>query len=326
MTDGQSLALGEGAAELTLPADWRLREVERDRAKATFPFGDYPVLGISVVSVDDPDAVARGEPGEYLHGGDAGLIAAGNPAAGWSLGYRAVLDDTEEVRIWRRAAVFGTRHFRIVTLALAHPATDEARAVVDGVVDDIEAVAAGVAFGASETALDREARAERRASAVVLDRTTPWPGVAINLPAAWTKHPETGERVLVLEAPDLPGTCFVLEGDERSLSQTPPDAESMVQLMHSIAESKQAGDILIRSGREGEYMLSCNRINEDHPEAGPLRERFWHRFLFTPGRLTTLNATFVYPEATDEPEYHAALARVLSRAMTEAEVAIPVSD
>ena len=326
MSDGQPLALGDGAARLLLPADWRLREVERDRAKASFPFGDYPVLGISVVSVDDPDAVARGEPGEYLHGGDAGLVADGDPGSGWNLSYRAVLDGNEEVRIWRRAAVFGGRYFRIVTLALAHPATDEARAIVDGVVDAIEAVAAGVAFAAGETALDREARAERRAGAVALRRATPWPGVAIRLPVGWTELPGSGARVLVLEAPDLPGTCFVLEGDGRSLSQAPPDAEATVRLMHSIAESKQAGDILIRSGGAGEYMLSCSRVNRDHPEAGPLRERFWHRFLFTPGRLTTLNATFVHPEATDEPEYHAALARVLSRAMTEAEVAAPDPD
>ncbi len=323
MTDGQPLALGDGAAHLTLPADWRLREVERDRAKVNFSFGDYPVLGISVVSVEDPEAVIRGEPGAYLHGGNAGLVAAGDAETGWNLAYRAVLDGNEEVRIWRRASVFGARHFRIVTLALAHPVTEEARAIVGSVVGAIEAVASGVRFGDAETALDREARAERRASAMSLRQATPWDGVAITVPADWTVHPEPDTQAVVFEIPELPGTCFVLEGNTRTLTKPPPDSEATVRLIHSIAESKQADDILIRSSGEGEYMLSCSRVNHDHKESGPLRERFWHRFLFTQGRLTALNASFVHPEDTDEPEFHAALARLLARAMTEADVTVP---
>ncbi len=323
MKERQPLALGDGAAHLTLPANWRIREVERDRARASFPFGDYPVLGISVVSVDDPEAVARGEPGKYLHGGDSALVAAGDAAAGWSLHYRAVLDSSEEVRIWRRAAVFGTRHFRIVTLALSHPATAAARTVVDRVAGDIATVAAGVTFAGRDTALDREARAQRRADRLALDPATPWPGVSLRLPAGWTRHPESGDRSLVLQAPDLPGTCLVLEGDDRRLSGALPAADSMVRLMRSIADSRAAGDIQIRRAGDGEYLLSCRRTVRDHPAADPRREWFWHRFVFRPGRLTALNATFVHPEATDAPEYHAALVRVLERIMTEATVTAP---
>ncbi len=323
MTGGQHLELGGGAARLTLPASWRLHEVERDRARATFPFGDYPRLGISVVSVDDPEAVAQGEPGDYLHGGDAALVAAGDTVSGWNLRYRAVLDRSEEVRIWRRAAVFGQRHFRIVTLALSHPATAAARAVVDGVTGDIETVAAGVAFAERDTALDREARAQRRADALPLGPATPWPGVELRLPTGWIEHREPDGRTLVLEAPDLPDTWLVLERDDRQLSGALPDADATVRLMRSIADSRQARDVRIRSAGVGEYLLSCNRTGRDHPDAGPIRERFWHRFVFRPGRLTALNATFAHPEATEDPEYHAALARIVARVMTEAEVTAP---
>ncbi len=322
MNNGQTVTLGDGAAHLALPDSWRIRETERDRVKVTFPFGDYPVLGINVVSVEDPDAVASGKPGAYLDGGDAGLVVAGDSESGWALSYRAVLDGDEEVRIWRRAAVFGARHIRIVTLALAHPATDEARDTVDREVAGIEAAAESVQFGAAETPLDREASAKRRADALVWRRATPWDGVAINLPADWTEHPAEGARELALEVPGLEGTYFILEGDTRTLRKRPLDAEATAQLIRTVAESKQASDIVIRSGGDGEYLLSCSRMSEPPAAPVPVQERFWHRFLFASGQLVVLNATFVFPADTDQPELHAALARVLAAAMTEAEVAV----
>ncbi len=314
--------LGDGALELNLPGTWRIETAGRDSASVRFPTGDYPVLGISLISVEDPQALASGNVATLLRGKETGVAVEGNAVSGWSLAYQAVLDGNEEVRVWRRAAALSPNYLRIVTFALSFPATEEARDMLDTAIEEIGNVSTRVCFSDGVLAIDREASAKACAQAMRLQPETPWEGISLKLPADWKRVPGESERSLVLESTEAPGAFLVLEGNITPLSSTPPDQERAVQLIQAIAEQKGAEDISIMSGAEGEYMLSCHRRDDGNDP--PVRERFWNRFLFTNDALIALNATFINPDgdATLSSEISDALADVLGREIKNATLSV----
>lgn len=323
MTDAPPLVLGDGVLEIPVPASWRIETVDRDTAKVRFPTGDYPVLGVALTSIEDPVAVASGEVTEHLQGGDGGLAVEGDADSGWRVSYRAVLDGGEEVRVWRTAAALPPDHLRIATFALSFPATDEARAALGAVFDEIADAAAGARFSGRPGTPDREASARARVGRLRLERTEPWKGVAIRLPADWRRLPGSGPRGLVLEPDGLPGTLLVLEGDSRPLSGGPPDRERAVEMIRAVAETKKAEDVAIRSAGEGEFLLACQRRGE--ADGAPVRERFWHRFLFADGGMAALNVTLVHPDGGGDAELYDALADMLGQEVADAELAAPAA-
>lgn len=323
MTGVPPLVLGDGALEVPVPASWRVEPVDRDSAKVRFPTGDYPVLGVALTSVEDPAALASGDVTEHLRGAGDGLAVEGDARSGWRVSYRAVLDGGEEVRVWRTAAALPPDHLRIATFALSFPATDEARAALEGVLGEVADAAAGARFSGRPAAPDLEAAARARVGRLRLERMEPWKGAALRLPADWRRLPGTGARGLVLEPGGLPGTLLVLEGDSRPLSGGPPGRERAVEMIRSVAEAKEAEGIAIRSAGEGEFLLACQRRGE--AEGTPVRERFWHRFVFADGGMAALNVTFVHPDNGGEAALYDALADMLGREVAEAELAAPAA-
>lgn len=324
MTGAAPLVLGDGVLEVPVPDSWRVEAVSRDTAKVRFPTGDYPVLGVALTSIEDPAALASGNVAAHLQGGGDGPAVEGDAESGWRVSYQAVLDGGEEVRVWRTAAALPPDHLRIATFALSFPATDEARVALDAVLGEIAAAAVAARFSGHPGAPDREAAARARADRLLrLERAEPWDGVALRLPADWRRLPGAGPRGLVLEPDGLADTLLVVEGDVRPLSRGLPGRERAVEMIRSVAGAKEAEDIVIRSAGEGEFLLACQRRGE--ADGSPLRERFWHRFLFAGRSMAALNVTLVHPDGGGDAELYDALADTLGREVAAAELAAPAA-
>ena len=138
-----NLSLGAGSFEMPLNVKWPVKYFEEDMSKAEVRFetGQYPVLGVKIISRDDPKLNRNSELKQYLF--DETLLKT-NPDLNilklnsnvFGLEYEANLESGEKAKVWRIAASVGTRTVRVVTLALSWMSGGEADKVVKKILEE----------------------------------------------------------------------------------------------------------------------------------------------------------------------------------------------
>ena len=120
------LKLGDNSFQMPLNASWNVTYYEEDSSKAEIRFntGKYPVLGLKILSIDDPKYNKNSKLKEHLFDPillethpDLEIKTSNDEIYG--LEYEANLESGEKVKVWRKAKIVGSRTVRLITLALS---------------------------------------------------------------------------------------------------------------------------------------------------------------------------------------------------------------
>ena len=126
MKNCKKLTLGAGSFEMPVRELWKISYFKDDstRAEIRFNSGTYPVLGIRLLSIDDPKVNSKKNLEEYLldpslKKDSIDLNINRDKKGIASLEYEASLESGEKAKVYRKAKIIGARTVRIVTLALS---------------------------------------------------------------------------------------------------------------------------------------------------------------------------------------------------------------
>jgi len=299
------LKLGNSSFEMPLDPSWEVTYFDEDSSKADVRFssGQYPVLNIKIISLDEPKYKKDNKLKDYLFDPvlieshpDLEIKTSSNQIYG--IEYQANLESGEKVKVWRKATVVGSRTIRLVTLALSWMSNPSSDKLVNNILIDIETKLDQCTFIAKETNLDIEAKVSARISRLKQEIISPWDGLSILMPASWPSEINKEEKTLVSRVTGYDEAMLFLNCDELSLpKETKITPEYMQQIASSIGEDVKIKNISLLSTGKDVYLISCNKADED---AGVvLNNFFWHIFAVKEEVLKRLHFTYVFPNIDD---------------------------
>tara|TARA_B100000686_G_scaffold351311_1_gene449717 strand:- start:9025 stop:9999 length:975 start_codon:yes stop_codon:yes gene_type:complete len=302
-----SLSLGAGSFEMPLNAKWQVKYFEDDMTKAEVRFetGQYPVLGVKIISRDDPKLDRNSELKQYLF--DETLLKTNpdlnilklNPNV-FGLEYEANLESGEKAKVWRIAASIGDRTVRVVTLALSWMSGGEADKVVKKILEELSISIKKCHFSDLKTDLDKEADALAKIDRLKLKEVNPWPGLSIILPASWLLEINNKDKSMALKVTGYDDAMFFLNCDEIDLkNEVVLTMDYMKQIASNLGEDPGIKNISLHSSDNNMYLISCHKFEKLIEENLVLRNCFWHIFIAREKKLHKLNFTYVFPEDYD---------------------------
>lgn len=301
------LKLGDSSFEMPLDPSWEVTYFEEDNSKADVRFssGQYPVLNVKIISLDEPKYKKDNKLKDYLF--DPILIES-HPDLEirtflnevYGIEYQANLDSGEKVKVWRKATIVGSRTIRLVTLALSWMSNPSSDKVVNDILIEIEKKLEQCAFVSKETNLDIEAKVSARISRLKQEIITPWDGLSILMPASWPSEINKEEKTLVSRVTGYDEAMLFLNCDELNLpNETKITPEYMQQIASSIGEDIKIKNISLLSTGKDVYLISCNKADEDEETGVVLNNFFWHIFAVKEDVLKRLHFTYVFPDMDD---------------------------
>ena len=187
-----TLSLGAKSFEMPINEKWTVTYFKEDisRAELRFETGEYPVLGVKIVSLDDPKLDISDKLKSHLF--DPVLLETNpnleikniNNNIFW-LEYEANLESGEKAKVWRIATLLRVRTVRIVTLALSWMSGGEADIEVKKILNELSTNIQKCNFNKDNTDLDKEALALAKISRLKFKLVTPWEGLSLRLPNSW---------------------------------------------------------------------------------------------------------------------------------------------
>ena len=302
------IKLGDNSFEMPLDPSWKVTYFEEDYSKAEIRFntGKYPVLGVKILSIDDPKYNKDNKLKDHLFDPillethpDLEIKISKNKV--YRLEYEANLESGEKVKVWRAAKIIGARTVRLVTLALSwmsNPISDEA---VKKILINIEHYLEKCSFLDNETGLDKEAKIAGRISRLKFETISPWVGFSLLMPSSWPTEIDKDQKSLVSRVAGYEEAMLFLNCDDIVI---PEDTKITIEYMQHIASSlgsdENVKDITLHSTGENVYLISCSKSEEDKDAGVILNNYFWHVFAPKNNTLSRLHFTYVFPEKEDK--------------------------
>ena len=303
-----SLKLGYNSFEMPLDRSWNVTYFEEDNSKADIRFttGKYPVLGVKILSIDDPKYNKNNKLKEHLFDSillethpDLEIKISKNEVYG--IEYEANLESGEKVKVWRKAKIIGGRTVRLVTLALAWTSNPSSDIVVKNILINIEKYLEKCSFLEKETDLDKEAKVAGRIIRLKLEKISPWHGFSLLMPSSWPTEIDKDKKSLVSRVTGYEEAMLFLNSDDIEI---PKDTKITIEYMQHIASSIGADEtvknIALHSTKENIYLISCSKAEEDKDAGVILNNYFWHIFSQKNNILSRLHFTYVFPETEDK--------------------------
>ena len=301
------LSLGAGSFEMPLNTNWPITYFENDISKAEVRFetGDYPVLGIKVVSKDDPKLDKNSELRKHLF--DEILLET-NPDLNilkfksnvFGLEYEANLESGEKAKVWRIAACIGSRTVRVATLALSWMSGGEADKVVKKILDELSKNIKKCNFSDLKTDLDKEANALAKIDRLKFKEVNPWKGLSLVMPSSWLSEINQQDKSMVLKVTGYDDAMLFLNCDEINLKNSSViTMDYMKQIASNLGIDPEIKNISLHSSGNDMFLISCHKLENLTEENLILRNCFWHVFISREKKLHKLNFTYVFPEGQD---------------------------
>lgn len=301
------LSVGHDSFKMPIKDSWEVSYFDEDptRAEVRFETGKYPVLGINVLSLDDPKLDKTQKFKKYLF--DEVLMEDNEnieikeiKTNIYGLEYEANLESGEKVKVWRLASSHGPRTIRVATIALSWMSGGEADKVVNKLLEEVNNNINECNFSDIRTILDSQADASAKISRLKFKMINPWNGLNIRLPSSWLMEVNEKDKSLALKVTGYKDAMLFLNCEEIKLSG---NFVITMDYMQKIASNLAAGpgvkDISLHSNETNMYLISCNKIEEVKEENLILKNCFWHIFIIKENILHKLNFTYVFPDGLD---------------------------
>ena len=301
------LSLGDDTFKMPIKESWPVTYFDEDfsRAEVRFETGQYPVLGIKVLSKDDPklDKNQKLRPylfDEVLLENNKDLDIKEIKSNLYCLEYEANLESGEKVKVWRLASSLGPRTIRIATLALSWMSGGEADKVVSKILNELSSSIKNSSFSDAKTYLDKQADASAKISRLKYKTANPWKGLSLQLPSSWMMEVNEEDKSMALKVTGYKDAMLFLNGEEINLSSNVViTMDYMKQIASNLGADPEVKDISLHSNETNMYLISCNKNQEIKDENLILKNCFWHVFIVKDKTLHKLNFTYVFPDGVD---------------------------
>ena len=137
------------------------------KAEIRFNNNEYPVLGVKILSFDDPKASIESNLEKYLF--DSAAIEINKDIKIYTdidgskfIEYEAVLDSAERVKVYRKVKFIGSRTVRLVTLGLSWLENKKSIPIINKILKEIYENFKNLTFPEILTPLDEEANIQAR--------------------------------------------------------------------------------------------------------------------------------------------------------------------
>ena len=308
MQNSKKLTLGGGSFEMPVRESWQVTYFNDDIARAEIRFntGAYPVLGIKLLSIDDPKVNLKKNIAEYLLDPslkkDAIDLNINQDEKGIaSLEYEASLESGEKAKVYRKAKIIGARTVRVVTLALSWMESKESEGLIKNIIIEIDRALKKISFPEGMYDLDEQASVSNRLKKIKLVSIKLWQNLNVSLPASWRYEIDRKNKTLAAKVTGFEHAMLFIEGDNFSLpKQFTTASEYMQSLSSALKGQKDLSNVLLQSGSENTFLISCYKKQKDKEEDVYLEHYFWHFFYYYNNVFFRLNFTYVFPENKDK--------------------------
>ena len=308
MKNSKKLTLGGGSFEMTVGESWQVSYFSDDitRAEIRFNTGAYPVLGIKLMSIDDPKVNLKKNLEEYLldpslkkDGMDLNINRDKKGIA--SLEYEASLESGEKVKVYRKAKIIGARTVRVATLALSWMENKESESLIKNIFLEINQALKKISFPEGISNLDEQANVTNRLKKIKFLSIKLWQNLNISLPASWRYEIDLKNKNLAAKVSGYEDAMLFIEGDNFFLpKQFTTLSEYMQSLSSALKGQKDLSNVLLQSGSDNTFLISCYKKEKDEEEDVYLEHYFWHFFSYYNNVFYRLNFTYVFPENKDK--------------------------
>jgi len=304
----KKLTLGGGSFKMPVGELWQISYFKDDstRAEIRFNTGAYPVLGIKVLSIDDPKVNSKKNLEEYLLDPSLKKDAINfniniDKKGIASLEYEASLESGEKAKVYRKAKIIGARTVRVATLALSWMGNNESEGLIKNIILEIDWALNKISFPEGVSTLDEQASVSNRLKKMKFISIKLWQNLNIKLPASWRYDIDRKNKTLVAKVSGYEDAMLFVEGDNLSL---PKQFETAIEYMQSLSSTlkgqKDLSNVLLQSGSENTFLISCYKIQKDEVEDVYLEHYFWNFFSYYNNVFYRLNFTYVFPEDKDK--------------------------
>jgi len=302
-----TLSLGAKSFEMPINEKWTVTYFKEDisRAELRFETGEYPVLGVKIVSLDDPKLDISDKLKSHLF--DPVLLETNpnleikniNNNIFW-LEYEANLESGEKAKVWRIATLLRVRTVRIVTLALSWMSGGEADIEVKKILNELSTNIQKCNFNKDNTDLDKEALALAKISRLKFKLVTPWEGLSLRLPNSWPLEINKKDKTMACKIVGYDDAMFFLNFDEILLTNNMIiSMEYMQKIASNLGADINVKNISLQATKNNMYLISCYKKEEIKEENLVLKNCFWHFFASRDEKLFRLNFTYAFPENKD---------------------------
>ena len=321
MNYNQKLNLGGGSFEMPIQESWQVTYFENDSSKAEIRFntGKYPVLGVNISSFDDPKVNLKSNLEKYLVGDSLnketpGIKIKKDLTGICSIEYEASLDTGEKARVYRKAKTIGIRTVRVATLAFSWVKSKESEIVVKDIITEIDKSVDKIFFPKEKSSLDEEANITNRLKIIRFKNLELWKGFSFNMPASWKYEINVKDKNVAARVIGYDDAMLFIEGENLSLPEDfSNSSEYMKNLSASLKSDNNLQSVILQSGSENTYLVSCFKKQHDKEENINLEHYFWHYFVYKDKFFEKLSFTYVFPENRDKFLYH--LATILDKSI-----------
>ena len=219
-----NLTLGKGSFEMQTNESWNIKYFEEDISKAEIRFNnnEYPVLGIKILSFDDPKASIDSNLEKYLFNSseiknnkDMKIHTDINGSK--FIEYEAVLDSGERVKVYRKAKFIGSRTVRLVTLGLSWLENQKSISIINKILKEIDENFKNVTFPEILTSLDEEANIQARLKKIKYKNLKLWDNFSFYIPSSWRYELDKENKNLVARVVGFEDAMLFIDGQRFSL-------------------------------------------------------------------------------------------------------------
>ena len=302
-----TLSLGAKSFEMPINEKWTVTYFKEDisRAELRFETGEYPVLGVKIVSLDDPKLDISDKLKSHLF--DPVLLETNpnleikniNNNIFW-LEYEANLESGEKAKVWRIATLLGSRTVRVVTIALSWMSGGEADIEVKKILNELSGNILKCTFSKDNTDLDKEALALAKIARLKFKLATPWDGLSFRLPNSWPLEINKKDKTMACKVTGYDDAMFFLNFDEILLTNNMTiSMEYMQKIAANLGSDINVKNISLHATENNMYLISCHKNDEIKEENLVMKNYFWHFFAPRKEKLFRLNFTYAFPENKD---------------------------
>ena len=307
-----NLSLGKGSFEMQTNESWNIKYFEEDISKAEIRFNnnEYPVLGVKILSFDDPKASIESNLEKYLF--DSAAIEINKDIKIYTdidgskfIEYEAVLDSGERVKVYRKVKFIGSRTVRLVTLGLSWLENKKSIPIINKILKEIDVNFKNLTFPEILTPLDEEANIQARLKKIKYKNLKLWDDFSFYLPSSWRYELDKENKNLVARVVGFEEAMLFIDGERSALPDKFKTSSEYIQAVSSfIKNDENINNLVLNSTSNETYLISCKKKEFDKEEEIYLEHYFWHYFVYRNNVFEKLNFTFVFPEKKDNFLYY----------------------
>ena len=276
MSNLKKVFILENSIELEIPNDWHLKEKSEFLKEISFPFGEYPKLGLNLEYFDNPKIRNENDIFNFLSDGVKGKKKIEKISTENYIIIYEIKTKDENLILWKVLNFLKPRSFRLLRLSLSWPNNSSANKIIRGMLGDIERVIRSIRFIQAKTIYDQLASLKYRLDNYRIIEKKLWNMYLIYLPERW-KIDENNENQSTIISIDNDDFQLFIESTVINWNKEIHDTEKTVMTL--IKEMTKSVIINQQSFRksENDFIFAFN-ANEKIKKNQIICNNIWYRF------------------------------------------------